>query len=56
MHITPEQASAGVTAFALALLTLLIAFNVGRASVLAQARKCPTPVPSWTIPFKGTLP
>lgn len=56
MSITPEQASAGVTAFALALLTLLIVFNVGRASALAQARKCPTPVQTWTVPFKGTLP
>ena len=42
--------------YALALLTLLIVFNVGRASALAQARKCPTPVQTWTVPFKGTLP
>lgn len=55
MQITPERASAAVTAFAIIMLLAILIFNVGRASALAQARQCPPPT-GFTVPVKGTLP
>lgn len=54
--MSPETASAAFAAFTLALFAFLVVFNLGRASMASQARKCPVPVAQFTVPFKGTIP
>lgn len=52
--MSPDTLSKIVTAFAISTLALLVAFNLGRAAVLAKARQCYT-THSFTVPFKGTI-
>lgn len=53
---TAERVSKGITATVIALFVLVVVFNLGRADVLAKARKCqPDPVQFGGLPFKGTI-
>lgn len=54
--MTSDRASAAFAAFTLALVGFLIVFNLGRASVLDQARKCHPQAAFGGLPFKGSLP
>lgn len=52
--MSPERLSATVTAGAVALMMLLMAFNLGRLEMASRARKCPASDHQWaSIPIKG---